>query len=136
MSKEKSYSDLIKEIKKNEKLLDAKENECAEKGFDFDKMIEETTDIRETIYNLSQEARLKQEPVLEFDKKWKGETLELETFKKMCEENEITNLDGFGYYATERAKSNILIYPSDILDDKYRKDFTHVIWFEKNDDDE
>lgn len=39
--------------------------------------------------------------------------------------------DGFGYYATKTQVSDIVISPSDIVSGVYRKDFTHVCWYNK-----
>ena len=54
-----------------------------------------------------------------------------EKFKKECENSYLTDDDGIGYYATKEAKSNIEIIPSDILENIYRNDFTHVIWMNR-----
>lgn len=39
--------------------------------------------------------------------------------------------DGSGYYATSTQVSDIGISPSDIVAGVYRKDFTHVCWYNK-----
>ena len=39
--------------------------------------------------------------------------------------------DGYGYYATESAKSDVHIMPSDVIENIIRDDFSHVIWFNK-----
>ena len=39
--------------------------------------------------------------------------------------------DGYGYYATATQVSDIEISPSDIVAGVYRKDFTHVCWYNK-----
>ena len=39
--------------------------------------------------------------------------------------------DGSGYYATATQVSDIGISPSDIVSGVYRKDFTHVCWYNK-----
>jgi hypothetical protein len=39
--------------------------------------------------------------------------------------------DGIGNYATNTQMSNIEIYPSDIKSGTYRKDFTHIVWFNR-----
>ena len=51
----------------------------------------------------------------------------------MCSEEKqlLTDEDGYGYYATETAKSSIMIKPSDVVYDMLRTDFTHVLWFSK-----
>lgn len=42
-----------------------------------------------------------------------------------------TDYDGFGVYAFEDKKSDIKIYPSDVTNGNIRKDFTHVVWYNK-----
>lgn len=39
--------------------------------------------------------------------------------------------DGSGNYATKDKESNITIIPSDITEGVYRKDFTHVVWYNR-----
>ena len=46
-------------------------------------------------------------------------------------DNEITDSDGFGLYAARKGVSDIKIYPSDIIENSYREDFTHVLWINK-----
>lgn len=43
----------------------------------------------------------------------------------------ITDSDGCGYYATATQVSDIGISPSDIIAGVYRKDFSHVCWYNK-----
>ena len=131
MSKEKKYQELMKKYEELEKKLGVIEDDCAKKNMPFDDMYKETYDIRNEMFSISQEARLLQEPTIEFGKTWKGSLYTMDEFKEMCLNNEITDNDGYGYYATETGKSNILIMPSDILENKYRTDFSHVIWLGK-----
>ena len=49
----------------------------------------------------------------------------------MCKDGWLIDYDGCGNYATEDKISDIIIYPSDIIDKTYRKDFDYVIWFNK-----
>ena len=127
----KKYNELQKEYDKLVKRINQKSDECAEKGMPFNEMLEETKDDRNRLFEISQEMRLIQEPVLEFGKQWKGDTFTLEQFKRMCEDGSLTDNDGYGFYATEKGKSDINILPSDITENKYRKDFSHVIWFNR-----
>ena len=46
-------------------------------------------------------------------------------------DGDITDDDGYGKYASEKAVSNIEIYPSDILANKVRTDFSHIAWYNK-----
>jgi hypothetical protein len=61
-----------------------------------------------------------------------GSFMTLEEFIDGCKVGPMfTDYDGFGNYATKDKVSNIIIYPSDITSGKYRKDFTHIMWYNK-----
>lgn len=60
-----------------------------------------------------------------------GDLMTIEEFADCCHSGGFIDYDGSGNYATEDKESNISIYPSDIIADKYRKDFTHVVWYNK-----
>lgn len=106
-------------------------DKCAKEGASFDDYATEVKEIAEKMYFISREMRLKESPIMEYGKTWKGEFFTIEEFLKHCKDKLFTNEDGVGYYATENAKSNIMACPSDFKDDVYRTDFTHVIWFNK-----
>lgn len=129
MGQLKTYQDYKNEYEKLLKKVKEQEDECAKKGISFEDMIAQTTDNRIQLSKISQEMRLLQDPVMQFGKQWKGEYYTLEEFVRTCEMDGFTDDDGFGYYATEKGKSDILIYPSDVIDGKVRTDFSHVIWF-------
>lgn len=120
------------ELKREEDKLNGKYNdmvdECAKEGLKWDEFQEKSHDIKESLYFISKYKRLNQSPVVEYGKRWKGRLIPLEEFKTLCENGSFEETDGYGYYATAEAKSDILISPSDILENIYRKDFTHVIW--------
>lgn len=126
------FEKLKAEYEKLSKRLTDRENECAKSGVEFDDMVEKTKNIRLKMLDISRDMRLIQEPEIEFGKEWKGETLTMEDFIAGCKDETYIDLDGFGYYASEFGKSDIMIYPSDIMLGKYRKDFSHVIWFERD----
>lgn len=61
-----------------------------------------------------------------------GDLMTLNEFVEACKIGPVfVDSDGCGYYATATQESNISICPSDIIANKYRKDFTHVIWYNK-----
>lgn len=61
-----------------------------------------------------------------------GDHMTMEEFAKWCKTGPVfTDYDGFGYYATDKEESDIKVYPSDITSGNYRKDFTHVVWYNK-----
>ena len=60
-----------------------------------------------------------------------GSLFTIEEFIDICKTGYVTNYDGTGFYATATEQSDICISPGDILANKYRKDFTHVKWYNK-----
>ena len=127
---EKKYKELKNRNDELQKEYLARQNELAKKGANWEDMTNELRPIREEIWLNEKRMRLAKDPALSFGKKWKGKTYTLEEFSKMSKSGEITDNDGYGFYATELAKSDIEIYPSDVLTEMVRKDFPNVIWFE------
>lgn len=118
---------------KNEKLQTeylTQQNELAKQGVKWEEMADKLRPIKEEIWLNEKRMRLAKAPALSFGKKWKGKTYTLEEFFKMSKSGKITDNDGYGFYATELGKSDIEIYPSDVLTDMVRTDFPNVIWFE------
>lgn len=61
-----------------------------------------------------------------------GSHMTLSDFIECCKIGPLfTDYDGFGNYATKDKMSDIYVLPSDITMGIYRKDFTHVVWFNK-----
>jgi len=60
-----------------------------------------------------------------------GDLMTLQDFKECCECGGFIDYDGYGYYSDGKMQSDIAIYPSDIMSGKYRKDFSHVVWFNR-----
>lgn len=60
-----------------------------------------------------------------------GDVFNMEDFKENVEYGAFIDSDGDGYYGTETHESNISVSPSDIRNGTYRKDFTHIIWYNK-----
>ncbi len=129
-----TYKDLEKKYNTLKKNISSEEDKCASEGMSFEDMWEKTQEKRQELDDIDREMRLIQDPTLEFGKTWKGETITLDSFVQMSTTGQISDNDGYGYYATETAKSNIHIKPSDVILNKYRNDFTHVIWFEYGDE--
>ena len=69
---------LKEKYKQIENKITTMEDECAKSGKSFEEMIEATNDERTSLYMLSKEIRLVQEPSIEFGKRWKGDTLTLD----------------------------------------------------------
>lgn len=125
----------IKELRKIEKKLRKRyieiSDECVKEGLSFEDFSNKAYDTKESLYFIDKYIRLKEDAEIEYGKTWKGITMTLEEFIEKCKNKTLNDGDGYGTYATETANSNIPIYPSDINEGIYRKDFTHVIWNEK-----
>ena len=81
---------------------------------------------------LSREYRLIKTPVMKDADDFDKECLEpFDGFVACCKHGGFIDYDGSGEYGTATQKSGISIYPSDIKAGKYRKDFTHVYWYNK-----
>jgi predicted nuclease with TOPRIM domain len=131
MSNTKKYSQMKREMEKLNAKKKSIMDECTKKGMSYEDYQNEVRSIMEEIYFLNKEIRKIQDPVLVYGKEWKGNLHTMDNFIGMSINGDLTDEDGYGYYATDNAKSDIIIYPSDILDDIYRSDFTHVVWFNK-----
>ena len=120
------YEELKREAKKIEKKIMDAEDALAKEGVSFEEMVEKTREDRIELFKLSKEMRLIQDPGFQPKKKWKGKFMTMENFIKMCNEEHITDEDGY----------DIKIFPSDIMAEMYRKDFTEIIWFFYADEEE
>ena len=127
----KTYEELLREEERlNERYTEISDT-CAREGLSFSEFKERVKPIKEKLYFISKYKRLKQTPTVEYGKEWRGDIFTLEKFIELVNDGGFTNFDGYGYYATEDAKSDVYIYPSDIREKIYRSDFTHIIWFNK-----
>lgn len=127
----KTYEELLREEERlNERYTEISDT-CAQEGLSFSEFKERVKPIKEKLYFISKYKRLKQTPTVEYGKEWRGDIFTLEKFIELVNDGGFTDFDGYGYYATEDAKSDVYIYPSDIREKIYRSDFTHIIWFNK-----
>ena len=125
----KTYKELVKEEDELKEEFDLMLDNCAKEGLPYFEFCDRAKDIKEKLYFVSKYRRLKQTPTVEYGKEWRGDIFTLEKFIELVNDKNFTDFDGYGYYATEDAKSDVYIYPSDIKEKLYRSDFTHIIWF-------
>ena len=59
-------------------------DECAKAGVPFNEYTEKVKDITEEILLIRREMRLKETPVMEYGKTWKGDTFTIEKFLELC----------------------------------------------------
>ena len=131
-----NYEDLKREAKKIEKRIIDAEDALAKEGVPFEEMVDKTREDRVKLFRLSKEMRLIQDPGFQPKKKWKGKFMTMENFIKMCNEENITDEDGYGFYANGKMVTDIKIFPSDIMTEMYRKDFAEILWFFYADEEE
>lgn len=60
-----------------------------------------------------------------------GDHMTMGKFVSACKHKLFVDSDGDGVYATADKQSDIWVHPGDIISGKYRKDFTHVMWYNK-----
>ena len=125
----KTYKELVKEEDELKEEFNLMLDSCAKEGLSFLEFCDRAKDIKEKLYFVSKYKRLKQTPTVEYGKEWRGDIFTLEKFIEIVNDGGFVDSDGYGYYATEDAKSDVYIYPSDIKEKLYRSDFTHIIWF-------
>ena len=127
----KTYDELVKEESRLDDEYEKISDECAKEGLSYQEFSNKAKPVKEKLYFISKYLRLKKTPSLEYGKEWKGDLYTLEKFISMVRSGGFIDDDGWGYYATETTKSDINIYPSDISENIYRTDFTHIIWFNR-----
>lgn len=125
----KSYEELTKEQERLEEKYKAIEDQCLKERLPFEEFQKKAEKEATGLYLISKYKRLIMTPTVEYGKEWKGDYYTLEEFKDRAKKKLFVDEDGYGYYATDNAKSDIPILPSDVLENLIRDDFTHVIWF-------
>lgn len=110
---------VIKGIAKNNKELDEIREFCKKHNLDFKQIY--FTD-REEI-----------KPIEFTDKKVPkyGTLLTMEEFIDSCRCGAFIDYDGYGYYATATMETNIIVRPMHYHEDRLRKEFTHVMWYNR-----
>lgn len=89
----------------------------------YDKAWKEYTKLNRE-YKLEKEYTLKSIPSY-------GDLFTMVEFIDCVKSGGFIDSDGCGNYATKDQMSDIEVKPSDIRSGVYRKDFTHVVWFNK-----
>ena len=128
---EKTYAQWKQEYNTLEIQNAEMEDACAKVGDDWIVMLHKTSEVKQKMAHADKMMRKLQEPSLTYNKKWKGKKMELEDFVAASVSKEIVDMDGEGYYATETAKTDIFVRPSDITENIYRTDFPYVLWIPK-----
>ena len=132
---ENKVKELKKKIKKQDKLIQKKEAEWdASRYIDFSESWNAYCEYMEKYWDegsrLSRELRLIKPYTFNEDKPF-GDMMTLEDFIGSCQCGGFIDDDGFGYYSDGERETDITIHPSDVMLGEYRKDFTHVCWYNK-----
>lgn len=125
---EKTYAQWRQEYNTLEVENAEAEDRCAKDGDTWQEMLLKTRDIKGRMARADKMMRKLQEPSLTYNKKWKGRKMEIGDFMSAAVAKEIVDTDGEGYYATETAKTDIIVRPSDFIENIYRTDFPYVLW--------
>jgi hypothetical protein len=127
----KTYDELLKEQERLDERYRLMSDECAKEGLSYVDFKEKVKTIKEQLYFIDKYIRLKQTPTVEYGREWDGDIYTIEKFITMVKDGHLIDDDGYGYYSTEGGKSDIYTYPSDFVEELYRDDFTHIIWFNR-----
>jgi hypothetical protein len=61
----------------------------------------------------------------------RGELITMEDFIKCCKSGSFIDFDGFGNYSDGKIVSDTIVYPSDVVNGRIEKRWTHVVWFNR-----
>ena len=119
------------EMEKLASIMDNKREQYLKEGKPYNEY-EDAVEYENNLYDkYSRQRRVLLEPKMEDLESWDNDIYTLSSFKSMCKSGGFIDYDGSGVYSDGIQKSDIAIYPSDIIAGNYRKDFTHVIWYNK-----
>ena len=107
-----------------------KEKECAKSGLSWDDFVNETRAIKTSIFETEKEMRKIQPVGYEVANNWKGKFITLEEFINDSKSGVIDDDTATYYYSDGQTKTDVRIYPSDVLADLIRDDLTHVMVIE------
>ena len=129
------YKDMTERQLRNERAKVKSEydrimEKCLKERVGYEEFMHRAAEPKEQLYLIDKYLRLKAAATVEYGKEWKGDLMPIGEFKRKAADKIITDEDGEGWYATENAKSDVRVVPSDVTEDLLRTDFTHVLWFE------
>ncbi len=64
-------------------------------------------------------------------KKGNGDLIQIDVFINTCEKGGFINYDGFAMYSDGEKVSNIEIRPSDVVDGRVLRCYSHVVWYNR-----
>lgn len=129
--KKATLQELLKEEEKISKRYEEIEEECLKDRLGFNEFQERAKKEKEALYFIDKYKRLRQDPIVEYGKEWKGDLYTIDEFKSAVKHRLFVDSDGIGYYATETSKSDVEVLPSDFEENIIREDFSHIMWFNR-----
>lgn len=105
-------------------------DKCLKDHLPYEEFMHRAAEPKEQLYLIDKYLRLKTAATVEYGKEWKGDMMPIDEFKRRVMDGLLTDEDGEGWYATDNAKSDVRVIPSDAAENLMRTDFTHVLWFE------
>ena len=127
MSNEKEFNRLTEKYNMLCEAYQEKEKECSKSGLSWDDFVNETRPLKTSIFELEKEIRKVQPVGYEVAEKWKGKIITLEEFIKDAKEGTINDTTAIYYYSDGNTKTDVRVYPSDVLAEMLRDDLTHVM---------
>lgn len=132
MGNKKEYNKLVEKYNMLCEAYDEKEKTCLKSGLSWDDFVKETRPLKSSIFELEKEIRKIQPIGYEVAEKWNGNIITIEEFVKAAKEGEINDNTAVYYYSDGKTKTDVRIYPSDVLSDMQRDDLTHVMVIENH----
>lgn len=126
---QEKYSRLKKKYDALEKEIGDRMDELARSGVEWDECMKILHDKAEELHAIGCDMRLVMEPTMTFGKNFNGTLIPIEKFRDGCLRGKYSDGEGYGMYATKTGISDVVIYPSDVIDEKVRSDFDQVVWF-------
>lgn len=131
------YEDLKRKMEIAEELGDKKKEDFDEKWFKRKDISDKWEEYSKTVekffteyYKLKSEYDLVREPIMS-DLSEHGSLFSIEEFTEYCITGGFIDYDGFGLYANNKQQSDISVKPSKFIRNATRKDFTHIMWFNR-----
>lgn len=130
MKENTEYTKLKEKYRMLCEAYEDKEKECAKSGLAWDDFVNETRAIKTSIFETEKEIRKIQPVGYEVANEWKGKLITLEEFINDAKGGLITDDTAVYYYSDGKTKTDIRVYPSDVLADIMRDDLSHVMVIE------
>lgn len=129
--------DLIRRMNQAEEKGDKLKEKFDKKWFKKKDILDKWEEYSKTVenffveyYELKREYDLKRKPKMS-ELAHYGDLFTIEEFSEYCITGGFIDYDGFGLYANKTQQSDISVKPSSFIKYPQRKDFTHIIWFNR-----